>query len=150
MAEGQWIYLAEAEAMFRERLKVSAGKARKMVREAIDSDEILFRWVPVNPGDTLCEKTYNRNDFVYWLDQLAPPPAGDKLKKPRTTVKQDRARDAIGALWPNGVPDQRLLPNKLLCAEVMDWLKADSERNALSFFPISDDVILVAAGRKSK
>jgi hypothetical protein len=63
--------------------------------------------------------------------------------KERVQPKRERAMRAIAVLYPNGVPPQSSLPNKVLCNSVREHLKDHSEPSQ-----ISDDSILRAAGRK--
>jgi hypothetical protein len=66
----------------------------------------------------------------------------------RSRNKRDRARKAIDALWPDGVPNQSILDNGQLCGQVTIWLKKETARQRLQYVPISDDTILRAAGRR--
>jgi hypothetical protein len=68
-------------------------------------------------------------------------------KTKRSSRKRDRALEAIRALWPEGIPSQRSVSNKLLCTSVSNWLKEDSKQKNLSQEPISDSTIKRAAGR---
>jgi hypothetical protein len=54
----------------------------------------------------------------------------------------ERAQNAINELYPNGVPEQAVLPNLVLCRCVGDKLKKSGLPN------VSDDTILRAAGRR--
>jgi len=70
------------------------------------------------------------------LDQLE--------RRPHGRPARDRAQLAIEELFPNGVPNQAMLPDKLLCGRVGDWL---DENNLLR---VSGDTILRASGRRRK
>jgi hypothetical protein len=59
----------------------------------------------------------------------------------KAAPKLERARGAIKALYPNRVPDQATISNKLLCRAVCRWLKENSLEE------VSDETILRAAGR---
>jgi hypothetical protein len=72
-----------------------------------------------------------------------PLPPTDQLKaaKPgRPAI--ERAQRAIETLFPDGLPGQALLPNKILCGRVVEWLKKSDLPK------ISNDTILRAAGRR--
>jgi hypothetical protein len=74
-----------------------------------------------------------------------PLPATDQPKTAkRRRGSLERAQRAIAALFPEPVPDQVLLPNKVLCGRVHKWL----EKSGLP--KISDETILRAAGRRRK
>lgn len=75
------------------------------------------------------------DDFRYWLDKQKP--AEPVARSPH---KRDFARQAVDALWPDGVPKELLA--KQIEGEVADWLKAKGLPE------ISRDTILRAAGRK--
>jgi hypothetical protein len=68
-------------------------------------------------------------------------------KPARRQNQRDRAQRAINILWPNGLPDQTMLPNGSLCSQVVEWLTENCKRQNIRFVPISDDTILRAAGR---
>jgi hypothetical protein len=72
-------------------------------------------------------------DFNYAFEGEASP-------EPKGTRKADLVRQAIEAVWPDGVPKDLL--NKQIEREVGDWLKQQGNP------PISRDTILRAAGRK--
>jgi hypothetical protein len=77
-----------------------------------------------------------------------PPAAGGDATKPKMPAnKRDRARQAISALWPNGVPISSVLPNGSLCKQVIEWLQQDCKRQNVPFLAMSDDTILRAADR---
>jgi hypothetical protein len=82
--------------------------------------------------------TVNIEDLEYWLkDRVAVKP---EPTEPRTSHKRDQARQAVEALWPNGVPNE--LVNKQIEQKVAEWLKAKGLPE------ISRDTILRSAGRK--
>jgi hypothetical protein len=60
---------------------------------------------------------------------------GKKRRRPQF----ENALAAIRARYPNGVPDQTTVPNKILCRLVREKAAGD---------PGSDDTILRAAGRR--
>jgi hypothetical protein len=84
----------------------------------------------------------------------AEPVAGDtpqqkpvvsaRPPKKRTSPALERAKAAIAALYPNGVPDQVALPNVALYRAVGKKLKAEG------LAPVSDDTISRAAARRCK
>jgi hypothetical protein len=88
----------------------------------------------------------NKDDLLDWLSRQAP--SKSELPKPRTQAKRTRVRDAIEALWPNGIPGQSVLPHHLLCIKVQDWLKNDSKNQGVPAQVISDDTILRAVDRR--
>jgi hypothetical protein len=57
---------------------------------------------------------------------------------PERQVKREAVRRVLVELYPDGIPDQAALPNKLLCQAVAARLS----------FLVSVDTILRAAGRK--
>ena len=67
-------------------------------------------------------------------------------KKPKTKSQPARegAKRAIQELYPEGVPDQTVLPNATLCRRVGEMLKA------LKLPEVSDETILRAALRRRK
>lgn len=74
--------------------------------------------------------------------------AKQQPKKPnRPSGKKDRAGQAITAIWPDGPPDSRALPNGLLCKSVIEWITEDCKKRGLPHHSISNDTILRAAGR---
>ncbi len=83
-----------------------------------------------------------------WLTQEGPheveaseetlPPADRKQKG---TPSRTRAERAILKLYPNGIPDETDLPNKVLCKAVADHIGSGP-------LAVSDDTILRAAGRR--
>jgi hypothetical protein len=66
----------------------------------------------------------------------------------RRRNQRTRARMAIDAVLPEGVPDQSILGNGPLCTKVQEWLKRDAVQRNVPHVPISDDTILRAAGRQ--
>jgi hypothetical protein len=71
------------------------------------------------------EITINALDLKNWLGRRgAPPPPAPA---PRSTTRrrrpaQDRAEQAIAALWPQGVPSEKQIPNPILLKKVGDWI----------------------------
>ena len=85
---------------------------------------------------------FNAEDLRYWLSAAASieeAPSTKKLARPQ----RERAKEAIDALWPDGVPPQSKLRNTSLLKCVHDHLKKNDSPES-----ISDDTILRAAGRK--
>lgn len=66
----------------------------------------------------------------------------------KTQPATQRAQRAIKALYPEGVPDQVTLPNKVLCRQVNEHLDKDTGKPNRPKVPISNDTILRAAGRR--
>lgn len=90
------------------------------------------------------------HDYQAWLHAQArpdtlPPAKTDTTLNPRPQNQRDRASQAIAARWPNGLPAQSELPNGVLCAEVIEWIKADCETRGLPLLTPSDDTIERAA-----
>jgi hypothetical protein len=72
--------------------------------------------------------------------------SGSEIKRPRR--KRDRAKEAISAVWPAGVPEVSKLSNTLLYKTVADWIKADETKHGHPHQEISEDTVLRAAGRQ--
>jgi hypothetical protein len=70
--------------------------------------------------------------------------ATKEQRRVKSRPQLERARNAIMALYPNGVPGQAEEPNTMLCRRVGDELKRRNLSN------VSDDTILRAAGRRRK
>jgi len=85
---------------------------------------------------------FNAEDLHYWLSAAASTEEAPSTKK-RARPQRERAKEAIDALWPDGVPPQNKLPNALLFKRVNDHLKKNGSPES-----ISDESILRAAGRK--
>ncbi|WP_439394959.1 hypothetical protein ACRQ5Q_38300 [Bradyrhizobium sp. PMVTL-01] len=78
-----------------------------------------------------------------------PSPAARSLATSQTTARPTRARPAIeraqriiNELYPNGVPDQTIVPNTTLCQQV------GAKLMEYKLPAVSDDTILRAAGRR--
>jgi hypothetical protein len=73
----------------------------------------------------------------------AQPDGGppERQRRPRSQPERDRAKDALAALYPKGVPDQGTLSNVRLHKAVGDWCQQNGRPE------ISKDTILRAAGR---
>ena len=89
-------------------------------------------------------------DRLKMLLQLLPPRAANYIDPEyqeiadNPTTRQpnrERARRALVALFPKGVPDAATLPNKLLAKKVNDWLEAKEQPS------VSQRTIQRAAGR---
>jgi hypothetical protein len=73
---------------------------------------------------------------------------GKSSRKRRRTPKLENVQRAIKELYPNGVPDQLMLPNALLCQQVSEKLNEIAKSKQMKPLSISDDTILRAAGRR--
>jgi hypothetical protein len=62
----------------------------------------------------------------------------------RTRPAAERVLDVLRQLFPQGPPEQAILPNKTLCKQVGERLKAQDLPR------VSDDTILRAAGRRER
>jgi hypothetical protein len=80
---------------------------------------------------------FNKDDLAYWLDQQVSPKS-EKPKRRRRNFLQEAVKPTLAELFPDGVPDQSTLPNKMLCGRVRSALPG----------PVSDNTILRAAGRR--
>jgi hypothetical protein len=156
----------------------SYGKAGAIVKAAYASGEVRFRERIVkefkpSPAESVVQgfesvveysgmkvtginkkvRHLNKDDLLHWLDQHEPlavasiHPAKSN-KRSRATPKQERAQQAIRALYNGNVPPMKILPNSSLCGDVNNWLKKDCEQRRVPLSNISDDTILRAAGRK--
>ena len=82
---------------------------------------------------------------VYWSIHVGPSnPDGTVPVKPATAVQQvrNRAKIAIADIYPDGVPDPAIEPNKILYRKIEKWLTDRNMRRP------SDTTILRAAGRR--
>lgn len=92
-----------------------------------------------------------RSDYETWLAKqqssgtTSTPPNNSRRRRQN---QRDRAREAIAAKWPEGIPPQHQLSNSLLCREVNEWVKEDCARRDITFREIGDDTIERAAGRR--
>jgi hypothetical protein len=98
------------------------------------------------------DKRFNRDALLAYLNRHYPAVAKPKqapkqAPKRKEQKKQNRAKEAVGKLWPNGVPSPENLPNKALCNEVLAWLRKDCIERKLPMVRISDRTILRAADR---
>ena len=110
-----------------------------------------------NRGNTFVSEA----DLIHWhnvmlavtelVDKTSAPtksaPSAAERKK-RDGPKTYAAKRAIEALYPNEIPDQAAVANKVLCNAVRDWHKADCQKRDIPHRSISDDVIKRAAGRR--
>jgi hypothetical protein len=81
--------------------------------------------------------------YSHWGHLRSHEPKGPS----RPAYKKDRAKQAMRALWPDGVPDQSILGNGPLCKKVAEWIEQDCKQQNVSPITIIDDTILRAAGR---
>lgn len=73
-----------------------------------------------------------------FAQRASPKMGGTRKSRPAF----ERAKHAVGKLYPQGVPDQATEPNKSLCWRVSETLQE------LGLPSVSDDTILRAAGRR--
>jgi hypothetical protein len=71
-----------------------------------------------------------------------PSPGAGPTARPKARPAFERAQRIINELYPDGVPDQTIVPNTTLCRQVSAKLKESKLPN------VSDDTILRAAGRR--
>jgi hypothetical protein len=96
----------------------------------------LLDWLELSRADvTNVFHTRTEDDLA-----RSPRSVGGQTKK--RNPGRERAFGVIKELYPQGVPDQAILPNTLLCRQVGEKLK---EKNLPG---VSDDTILRAAGRR--
>jgi hypothetical protein len=113
-------------------------------------------WVPVAPHEwrerdvdydgpeangSATRVMLNEKDWEYWRGTLKPPKQGLSVRSGRTPQrKRDAAKDAIKAMWPQGIPEG--MANKDLVSKVAAWQEEQGHSVP------SSDTILRAAGRK--
>jgi hypothetical protein len=177
MAEAEWLPFEGLVQIVLARFNPSVGYAEEIVRKALASGEVRSRTEADHPvlvyddgfpdinlrrvspdGRLLVPLVrpvgfYSVADFQDWLDRNPPEakPVTRQPKsaaKPRKQDKRERAKEALKALWPDGVPDANTLSPKPLCAQVMTWLRADCRKRKIPWLDISDKTILRAAGRE--
>lgn len=155
MPDDRSITFGEAVKIITDERGGSVGHAEALVRRALQSGEVRPDWrsILLTADDGVVgmhlrsgATRFSRSDFVDWLDRSVP--AALKQTAAPSGNKRTRATEAIASLWTNGVPSQALLPNDLLCTQVIDWLKSDCAARDLPFANIGKDTILRAAGRK--
>lgn len=122
-------------------------RAKARLRLLIEHESVAFKDAVIAG-----EIVFPEAALLSWLSRNRRRAAVVSKKKAETPVKKsadklDRAKEAINALYPRGVPLPANLPNKLLCREVSNWLRKDCEKHQLPHFQISDRTILRAAGR---
>jgi len=61
------------------------------------------------------------------------PDSNVPLRSRRSRPEGDRAKRALNAIYPNGVPDRGLVSNTDLHKQVNDWLKAEGARADISY-----------------
>jgi hypothetical protein len=117
--EGAWMdfydvifFVEKAQHCYQER-------AVKLVRDALDSGQVGPR-VEVLKEDVL----------RLWEEGKQPPPAQKTVPK-RARPVQEGVLEAIGALWPNGIP--RSLRSKERDNKIYKWLNENEKSVSLSF-----------------
>jgi hypothetical protein len=137
--EEDWLSRTEAIELINNRFPgASIGKCEAILRAACASGEVRML---VFEEHLDVDKGYNKDDLAYWLGQQGPP----EKPQAKPVGKGKRAAEAIEALWPAGIP--AALANKVLCSQVIDWIKNDCDKQQIPFVDISDDTILRQAGR---
>jgi hypothetical protein len=155
-----WLTFGEAAEIARDHLVgASIGRSERVITAARASGEVRIQAaIALNDDGVVAHPSrdvivsperFNRDDLLDWLDrqpnEAVPKP---KQNKRHPQLKQDRAREAIRALWPKGLPEPTALSNKHLCTEVIGWLKVDCGKRKIPNAILSDSVILRAAYRK--
>jgi 7-cyano-7-deazaguanine synthase in queuosine biosynthesis len=132
-------------------LETAVGEYRaELVNRSLPPTSLLM--MAVSPGGaTLIRKSAQRDDQLKtWLDELDATKdeaaAARRSQRPRekSTPALERARAVIAELYPDGVPDQAIEPNKKLCRRVGEKLRVNKLPG------VSDDTILRAAARRRK
>jgi hypothetical protein len=166
MIERDWLSFYIATNEVEQRLGVSGGVARRMLRDACASGDVRSQRQPYNPATGIDEgppepvkpSDWSRGevdlvreadgckysvdvdeaDFQYWLNGATKNNA-QKVTN-RGSPKRRWAEQAINKLWPGGIPSNLL--NKEIEKAVGDWLKQQG------LAQVSRETILRAAGRK--
>jgi hypothetical protein len=155
------------QCKLRERIYATSTSAAVLERNAFEipappkpqdidweSSRLLKKWIvrresgfrPSGPWDLEWIELF-RDDVTKVLcstgqreitEQAAKRTAPRKITSPAL----ERAGDAINELFPQGVPKQAVLPNKILCSRVHQKI---AEKGLPS---VSDDTVLRAAGRR--
>jgi hypothetical protein len=161
MGAEKWLSAGEAVEIIRHRFDASIGRAQAILERARASGEVRSEillvlnddgivGMGVRPGRAARPGArpagVDKDDLLHWLDQQEPQ--ATKAPK-RSQGKRDRAREAIAAKWPAGIPGAHKLPNDILCREVNDWVKTDCKKQSIPPVDFSNDTILRAAGRKN-
>jgi hypothetical protein len=165
MSEEAWLTFPEAVQIVRNRFGTSIGRAEASVLAARKSKEVrakpsrepfyLIGDDGLNPNPDLKAGRFSRDDFLDWLDRheprsapASPTPTATPQRRQAASPVRDRAKQAIDALWPTGVPPVTVLRNGPLCAKVCNWIKSDCDKRGEPYVAPSNDTILRAAGRK--
>ena len=153
-----WLSFHSAVQEIERAKDIGRGKAQAMLRQLCASGEIRSQKQPHSNGEEQgpwerIEPSEWRNreidlmtdadgcqyfvdvseiDFRGWLGQPA---------RQRPAAKRDIARQAINAIWPNGISET--VSNKQIETQVSNWLKQQHGRS-----DIGRDTVLRAAGRK--
>lgn len=135
-----WISVDAAIKLIEDHLSTTTGHAQKLLADARASGEVRF----ANDDGIVCDRRFDyafrKDDLIGWLARNYP-----SVNAPARSSRGAlfiRAERALGAIYPDGVPDKAVIQNKPLCARVNTWLKT----NGLD--PPGNDTILRAAGRK--
>ena len=165
MTERPWLNFYFAANEIEQRLGVSGGEARRMLRQACASGAVRSQRQPYNPStgieegppepakpsdwmhhqlDLECDADgcgyfvdVDEDDFRYWLNSATK----NNAQKVRGSTKRRLAEQAIKKLWPGGIPSNLL--NKEIEKAVGDWLKQEGLAH------ISRETILRAAGKRN-
>jgi hypothetical protein len=166
MTERAWLSFDFAANEIGQRLGVSGGVARRMLRNVCASGDVRSQRQPFNPAtgidegppepikpsdwtqrevDLECDADgckyfvdVDEADFWYWLNGATKNNA-QKVTN-RRSPKRRLAEHAIKELWPGGIPSNLL--NKEIEKAVGDWLKQQGVAQ------VSPETILRAAGKK--
>jgi hypothetical protein len=113
-----------------------AGNALRIARSEVARSSLLA----VLAGG--CATAPLHASFEQWVEQETTglPVQSRTPRHPRTKPSFERAKRTLDELFPDGIPDQVDLPNRILCRRV--GLALEKGRG------VSDDTILRAAGRR--
>jgi hypothetical protein len=137
----------------RDRLDLSVGSIERTLRQLCASGDVRAirpveeEYSLIAPSKwSAAEVDYHAwvyvsgDDLRHWFDNQEPAKV-----EVRTSKKRELARQAIKALWPNGIPD---ISNPEIERQVGKWITSYCKQHNLTTLDISSDTILRAAGRK--
>jgi hypothetical protein len=157
----RWLTFNEAAEIVRARVGGNRGRSEALVRAARASGEVRTKdplflnddgIVGARPLTQIGVRRFSEDDLLDWLDRqhLEIASKSSPSKGGGQPIKLKWVEDVIKDLYPNGVPDQAVLENGLLCTQVQNRLKADRIKQGVPVAPVSDTTILRGAGRKKK